>query len=221
MAAQSDPLPDRQVSNIHEDDPCSHLPAPASLTVCWAPAIGLTPLRGGCGQAASLPSALPLFPDFCSLKRGNCHSPCPKRLKERFLTTYTDRTSQFRFPDFTLTLYQGEKWHQDPLSQAIQKQLLLETVDQVRELGGFNSHLLKSLQGPSPMNNYFGSLWPTLPKLWSPNAMLQCGMFQTPHGLVFLAVKMWCAPPCRAVTTWPELRPTGTVGEITGSTTPI
>lgn len=177
------------MSNIHEDDPCSHLPVPASLTVCWSPAIGLMPLRSGDGQAASLPSALLLFPDFCSLKKENCHNLCPERLKERFLATHTDRGSQFRCPDFTLTLYQGEKWHQDPLSQGIQKQLLLETVDLVRELGGPNSHLLKSLQGPSPMNSYFGSLWPTLPKLWGPNAMLQCGMSPDSSRISFLGCK--------------------------------
>lgn len=102
---------------------------------------------------------------------------------------HTDRGSQFRCPDFTLTLYQGEKWHQDPLSQGIQKQLLLETVDLVRELGGPNPHLLKSLQGPSPMNSYFGSLWPTLPKLWGPNAMLQCGMSPDSSRISFLGCK--------------------------------
>lgn len=75
------------------------------------------------------------------------------------------------------------------LSQGVQKQLLLETVDLVRELGGPNPHLLKSLQGPSPMNNYFGSLWPTLPKLWGPKAMLQCGMSPDSSRISFLGCK--------------------------------
>lgn len=66
------------------------------------------------------------------------------------------------------------------LSQGVQKQLLLETVDLVRELGGPNPHLL---------NNYFGSLWPTLPKLWGPKALSQCDMSPDSSRISFLGCK--------------------------------